>query len=291
MSEDKETLAFEKEDVRVLTELGLTSLQARAYLALSTLSLATMKSVATASNIARQDVYRIMPTLQKLGLAEKVIATPALYKATPLDEGIAVLLRHKSGEIELMQTKTEHMIASFQAARLKMQVPAEDSKFLVISEKKLLHKTLDEKNNVVQESLCVSGTWESCRSVMSSSEVHKFRRALKRGVRIRWITEEHEEDPSTSKVLQGLLSSPLFEIRYFKSPIPLQTAIYDEREVVMCIAKSPSNDVNSIWSDNPKFARVALNYWEEVWNGSHAEERPKKSVRRRKGEAWKHMEA
>jgi DNA polymerase III alpha subunit len=55
-------------------DLGLTLLQAKIYLALSKTGKATIKTISKASNSARQDIYRIMPTLQKLGLAEKIIA-------------------------------------------------------------------------------------------------------------------------------------------------------------------------------------------------------------------------
>jgi sugar-specific transcriptional regulator TrmB len=252
----------------VLVELGLTSLQARAYLALSSLGTATTKSVAKTSNIARQDLYRIMPTLQQLGLAEKIIATPSMYRATILKEGVDVLLRHKSQEQDQLQLKAKQMMTNFKTSQSKLPFHADDSHFLVISEKKLLYKTLGEKNSIAQKSLNVSGTWESTRSVLFDSELPVFKEALKRGVSIKWITEDHEKDPSTLNTLQKLLKNPLFEIRYFKSPIPLQTAIYDQKEVLMCIATLPSEDITSIWSDNPMFVKVALNYWEEVWNGA-----------------------
>ena len=257
-----------KEGTAVLVELGLTSLQARTYIALSMLGTATMKSVAKVSNIARQDVYRIMPSLQQLGLAEKVITTPSMYRATPLKEGVDVLLRHKSQEQAQLKLQAEHMMTNFQASQFKVLSHQDDSNFLVISEKKLLYKTLDEKNSTVKNSLCVSGTWESARGVLFDSEMPRFKEALKRGASIKWVTEDHEEDPSTLKALRTLLKNPLFEIRYFKPPIPLQTAIYDKKEVVMCIATLPSKDITSIWSNNPMFVKVAMNYWEEVWSGA-----------------------
>jgi sugar-specific transcriptional regulator TrmB len=64
-------------------DLGLTSLQAKTYLALVTLGKANVQTIAKASNVARQDVYQVMPTLQKLGLGEKIIAKPIIYEATP----------------------------------------------------------------------------------------------------------------------------------------------------------------------------------------------------------------
>lgn len=63
-------------------ELGLTSLQAKIYLALAQTGNATIRNIAKNSKIARQDVYRIMPSLQKLGLAEQIVVSPTMYKST-----------------------------------------------------------------------------------------------------------------------------------------------------------------------------------------------------------------
>lgn len=259
---------LEEEKIQTLTDLGLTTLQARAYLALSSLRTAPLKLIAKKSNIARQDVYRIMPLLEQIGLVEKIISSPVTYKAAPLGDGVSILFDRKTREYDSLQAKTEEMVSNFRTGILRAAIQPDDSQFLVISEKKLLYKTLGEKNSTVEKSLHVAGTWESARSVLFDIELEKFKNALKRGVRIKWITEDHEEDASTTKTLQMLKKNPLFEIRYFAPPIPLQTAIYDEREVAMCIALPPSTDVTSIWSNNLVFTRVALNYWEEIWNAA-----------------------
>ncbi len=257
-----------KEEIQILVDLGLTALQARAYLALSSQKTASLKLIAKKSNIARQDVYRIMPLLEKIGLVEKIISTPMTYKAIPIKDGVSILLQRKTTEYADLQDRVDEMVNNFQNGFYKSGIQPDDSQFLVISEKKLLYKTLAEKNSLVKKSLRVAGTWESTRVVLFDSELEKFKKALKKGVKIKWITEDHEEDPSTLKTLEMLKKNPLFEIRYFAAPIPLQAAIYDEKEVTMCIASAPSPDVTSIWSNNSMLLRVAMNYWEEIWNAA-----------------------
>jgi sugar-specific transcriptional regulator TrmB len=228
--------------------------------------------VSKVSHIARQDLYRIMASLEQQGLVEKTLRVPATYKATPLKEGIAILLQRKTEEYTSLQIETERLLNNFQRSTFKPHPSFDDpqsSQFYMVSEKKLLCKTLNEKNIVVQQSLDVAGTWESSRVALFDAELENFKNALRRGVRIRWITETHEEDKSTLKTLHTLQNNPLFEIRYFVPPIPLQAAIYDGREVVMCIAIYPSSDITSICSDNPMFVKVASNYFEEVWNAAN----------------------
>ncbi|MCW4019214.1 MAG: hypothetical protein NWF00_11150 [Candidatus Bathyarchaeota archaeon] len=267
----RETAILEDEKIQVLVGLGLTTLQARAYLALSSLGVAQTKAVSKISHIARQDLYRIMASLQKQCLVEKTIRSPATYKATPMKEGISILLQRKTEEYSNLQIETEKMVNNFQKSAFKSKLRIEEvapSQFFMISEGKLLGKTLGERNRVVERSLDVAGPWKSTRAVLFNLELNTFKKALKRGVRIRWVTEAHEKDKYIKKALQILKKHPLFEIRYFVPPIPLQTAIYDEKEVIMCIAVYPSPDITSICSDNAMFVKVALNYFEEVWNGA-----------------------
>jgi len=85
----------DNEHVQILTDLGLTLLQAKTYLALSQLGKATVKTISKTANVARQDVYRVMLALEKLGLAEKIVAKPTMYKATPIKEGIYFCFKRK----------------------------------------------------------------------------------------------------------------------------------------------------------------------------------------------------
>ena len=82
----------------VLVRLGLTELQAKTYLTIARLEKAEVKAISKLSSIARQDIYRIIPALEKLGLVEEIIATPKLYKALPLSEGTRKLFQQRTSE-------------------------------------------------------------------------------------------------------------------------------------------------------------------------------------------------
>ena len=81
----------QEEHIQTLTNLGLSFLQAKTYLNLAKLEKADVRTISTISNVARQDIYRIMPTLEKLGLAEKILGKPNMYKANPIKEGVSLL--------------------------------------------------------------------------------------------------------------------------------------------------------------------------------------------------------
>ena len=131
--------------VQALMNLGLTLLQAKIYLTLAKLGKAGVNRISKASNVARSDVYRVMPALEKLGLAEKIVATPTIYKAAPVREGLSILLQQKTKENSELQKETKPLLSDFQENNVDMALEREDSQFVVTSEEKLFLKV--SKNN------------------------------------------------------------------------------------------------------------------------------------------------
>ena len=124
---------IQDEHIQTLIGFRLTLLQAKTYLNIAKLEKADVKTLSKASNVARQDIYRIMPRLQKLGLTEKIIAKPTMYKATPIKEGLSILLQNKKKEIAELQTKKTSLIKTFQAKNTKID-PKEETHFIITSE-------------------------------------------------------------------------------------------------------------------------------------------------------------
>jgi len=268
-----------EEDVQTLMELGLTLLQAKTYLALSALGNATIKKISKATNIAKQDVYRIMPKLQQLGLAEKIVAPQATFKAVNIENGTSVLLKNKEREYTNLQKKTKELIDSFKNANSRKPIQEESLQFSIISERFLLLRILDNITDNVQETIDFAHFWEFTRGMLFKHNPDILKRALERGVRIRWITETHKEDQEAEKILKTLTAYPLFKIRYVPPPIPLRIAIYDKKDAIMCLSHLPEDWVSNMWSNNKMFVKAVANCHEQMWNSASEEDSEKAATR------------
>jgi sugar-specific transcriptional regulator TrmB len=96
--------------IRILMRLGLTLVQAKIYLALAKLEKADVKTISEASGVSRSGVYRVMPQLEELGLAQKIIAAQTMHKATPIDEGSELLLDREEQKIIELQERAMRLI-------------------------------------------------------------------------------------------------------------------------------------------------------------------------------------
>ena len=253
---------IQDEHIQTLMELELSLLQAKTYLALAKLGKADVKTIAKASNMARQDIYRIMPTLQKRGLAKKIIAKPTMYKATPIKEGLSILLQNRKTEYAELQKKTSSLINNFHENNAEIALQEENTQFIITSEMTLLRKMLKKLIQKAQTSIDIAIPLKVFQLTLFQHE--HFKRA-KKGVKIRVIIQKVEGDQLSRK--PQALAKSFFEIKCLYNPAPFGMHIFDKKEVTLCI--SEPDGVPCLWSNNPNIVKLATNYFDDMWNKAH----------------------
>jgi sugar-specific transcriptional regulator TrmB len=98
------------EEVNDLMALGLAGRQARVYLALlKTGNAAKAKAIADLSLVNRQEIYRIIDSLQQIGLVKRNLTAPTTFTATPITEATKLLLQQKTSELSVMCQKAKQL--------------------------------------------------------------------------------------------------------------------------------------------------------------------------------------
>lgn len=222
-----------------------------------------------------------MPALQKLGLAEKVIISPATYKAIPVKDGASLLLQQKKDEYTKLQRKAKVLLSSLKDT-VSNKNPPDETQFAIVYDRALLYKKFEKGNKTSKKSIDCSGTWLDIKNALFAVLSEDIKQATKKGVRVRIITENPCDDKSADKILQTLSKSPLFEIRYVAAPIPVKIVLYDGKEVNTSISTSNETDLPSLWSNNPNFVKIMTNQFEEMWNKGLFRSKRKPLIRRTK---------
>jgi sugar-specific transcriptional regulator TrmB len=263
---------IEEEFVRTLVNLGLSFLQAKTYLNLVRLEKADVRTISRASNVSRQDIYRIMPTLQKWGLAEKNLAKPTIYIATPIKEALSILLQNRKKEYFEVQKETNLLLKNFNVNNPKIVLQEEDSQFTITSELTLLLKMLEKLTQKAQTSIDMAIPLELVEHHLFHN-LQYFKRAIKRGVKLRLVTQKSEGQLNPRKP-KALAESPLFELKYVPNHALVSTYssasfrmhIFDKKEITLCVSEKDA--VPCLWSNNPNTLRLATNYFDVLWNST-----------------------
>jgi hypothetical protein len=101
---------------------------------------------------------------------------------------------------------------------------------------------------------------------MSFYNLPHFKRARRRGVKIRVITEKAENQESILRIVQDLKKNPLFKLKYTSDHAPVCMVICDKKEVNIQVSDGP---VPSLWSSEPHVVKLAAIYFESLWNKAH----------------------
>jgi sugar-specific transcriptional regulator TrmB len=254
-----------EESIKVLTGLGLTIDQARVYLALVYLGSATAKQLSEESKIAKPDIYRIIPTLQKQGMVETLMSRPASFKAIPSNQSLHTLLERKATEQNELRRKTEALLSSLEKNHVRIETNQPSIDFAIIPGKEVIIQKLKESLLKAQISLCVV-TSKNRFSASIREFADAYRKALRKGVKIR-IAAEQIAQTKTLEIVQILSRDPHFEVKYFKDPPPAIVTIFDAKEAYLTLSETAQLDSTSaIRSNNLGFTALAQAYFENKWN-------------------------
>ena len=84
---DEEKISFD-----ILSEFGLTENQAKVFIATTRLGTPTVSEVADASEVRREEVYRLLPELEKMGLIERLLGKPLRLRTPNPKSAITTLV-------------------------------------------------------------------------------------------------------------------------------------------------------------------------------------------------------
>ena len=254
------------DNIQILIDLGLATSQAKVYLALLILAADSKGTViAKFAGIPRQDVYRVLAELNQIGIVQKTLARPAMYRSVPPKEALSILLERKIGDFAQLKTKADIFIKNVKGIFSEQLASPENDQFILISERGALTSKARDGTENIKRTLNEITPFDELvpwLTVLSQS----IDRALARGVKIRWITEKPANTSSIPKFLLNYLSSGNVKIRFVSKPIRVKIGILDSKEVILGIftnsrfACSPA-----LWSNNPPLIAMAEAYFETLW--------------------------
>jgi sugar-specific transcriptional regulator TrmB len=257
-----------QEKIETLTRLGLTMNQARAYLTLCQSGPAGAKKLSDLSKITRQDIYRVMPTLEKTGIVERLIITPTVYKAIPIKHGTSILLKRRAAEQNKLRKKIVELVREVENNHAEREIQEESTRFTIVPGKEAIIQKLGQALQRIQTSLDVV---TSCKrfspAILEFAE--GYEKALERGVKIRIAAEKHVVEKAAFGIVQTLTRNPRIEVRYFPDAPEAIVSIFDRKEASVTISAIANlGTASALWSNDASFVALSQNYFENKWNNS-----------------------
>jgi sugar-specific transcriptional regulator TrmB len=250
------------EEIKVLENLGLSFIQAKAYLALIQLGRAKVGEIHNKSGIARQDIYRVLEKLHDFGLAEKIVCSPVEYIPMPLSDGLTMLVERKRTEFEEMKKNAEKINDHGFSSTSEQEVSSRHIT-ATVGKDALNSKTIRIFGTAVQtiEYVC---NWNAFIRG-SIDTLDESRRAIRRGVKGRTVVELPKYPLTIPKAIQKFICKQSIELRTAESISFFFLGIVDKKEIIFT-PQPQRNIATTYWSTDRGFVELANNYFESMWS-------------------------
>lgn len=233
-------------------------------MALAKAGQATVGTVAKTAQLDRSEIYRGISELQKLGLVEKIISVPNIFKPTPTRVGLSILLDRRTIEFAELKEKTVELMLKSENENLP--IPQDEKfDFTIIPQREVALRTWMKATANAEESLDYIIRWEGFIDGLVKRRDH-LRKILSRGVRTRGIVSKPRTQKLISRTIAYLKREGSYDVKcIFKDPSAV-FSIIDGREVILNVVPAPlPYETHSLWSKNPSLAAIVQDYFEIVW--------------------------
>ena len=258
-----------EENAEILSDFGLTGNQAKVYLVAAQLGLASVSQVSKVAKVRREDVYRMMPKLEKMGLVEKLLGKPTKMRALPAEEAFHVLIEH---EQEIANERMSTLMAK-KDAFLKHYKPfgmetKEEAHFAIISGRK----------GIMTKELVMVKRAKNAISIVTSREkfTHFFnnydnalKKAANKGVSVRIILNVTEHDGSILETMKEYGSARVpIHVKYTDQR-STHYMIVDYNQTLVATSTEPTiRETAYLWTDDNSLVGILQKSFEGLWHAS-----------------------
>jgi sugar-specific transcriptional regulator TrmB len=268
------TLPLSEKLIKELTSFGLTVNEAKVYLALLQLNRANARTIAKLSNLPRQEIYRVLPRLEKLGMVEVIIDKPTKFLAISPEEVLSELIRRQQEILTKQISKLRGKKNTLENELKKVEgksaglVQPEPIHFALISGRRLVNEKIQEMlKNAESEVLWMSPKLEIKRAIIYDRD-KMLRQCAKRNVKVRILTEIDEKNVGEVSKLGRFC-----EVRHTPGVTTLIT-IVDDRELIIGSAVHASDSpmstelMHELWTNDSNHINIMKDFFEKVWSDS-----------------------
>ena len=233
-SQSSDFKEFMENTAREFAVFGITRTQAKIYIALNALGMASVSETAYLSGIRREEIYRIMPELERLGLATRRLGTPRMFQAIGpkpvLENLLKIKLEAMKAETSNLRQKKRGLTARMKTASTMKIEEKEQSIEVFFPQRQSFSAKLIQmiKKAKLQIKLASSLDELGMTLLKNINAVSTSRDQLKALVMTEefWINKAHSSKPLLRKI-----ASEQIDLRYL-GELPFNLLMVDEKEAV-----------------------------------------------------------
>lgn len=250
--------------IAILKELGLTTVQAKTYIALVKTDVSAIKEIASLSKVPRTDLYRSIQELEKKGLVERILSKPIRFRAIPVDECLNILYGRIIKNHAELKKKTLKLRTSLKNGKNHRSSELNSSEYILVPKSRAIEK-IRKAIDVTEATLDVVSSWDRFSGAIFLLTM-ELKKAWGRGVKCRFAVESPKGVGDSSNGPEKYMKMPFLKIKFMASSPQTIVSIYDRREII--VIENPAASLREspvLWSNNQSLVSMAADFFEILW--------------------------
>jgi sugar-specific transcriptional regulator TrmB len=257
----------------ILSEFGLTENQTKVFVAIARQGTPTVSEIAEASEVRREEVYRLLPELEGMGLVERLLGKPLRLRTPDPKSALASLVniekqRAKERIAELSSRSQELLQSLGHQVQEPPTLEGVESGFSLIQENESIRTGLYDMISKSAHQLDILFA-RSDLVWLLSTQGEALQSAIERGVKIRIMSEPPSGRDRLPKIIQRRFPADVeIAVKYLLNP----TAFYliSDRSQLMLVTSGIRHLPSStcLWTNNESLVSIAHDNFEERWHES-----------------------
>lgn len=264
-----EYLKFAEETAALFSVFGLSKTQAKIYMALNALGVATASEIAVLSKIRREEVYRIMPELENKGIITSRLEAPRKFAATEPKTALGILAKMKAEEIEnelrALQQRKDELTQRLLSTSFGIY---EENSVEALSRQVNIDLRLSQMTRKAKNQIMLVGSIDEMKKIITETQETEANQIKMRTIVGEGEFQDETEDSADGQALRLFLAgawraSCSVDLR-FVAKLGFNLAIVDGKEAIWGESiEQPERKV--LWTNDPVQVGILKRAFENLW--------------------------
>ena len=260
-----------EDNAKILCAFGLTSHQAKVYLAIVQLNFASISMVSKLSKVRREEVYRTLPSLEKAGIIDRVLGKPLKVRALPVEDALSILIERKkeevNREISELTVKKGDFLKNFKANSKKIMLEEEKPSFVLISEKDAIVKRVASLIKNAEREIDIVDSRENVTRLAFSC-IELLKKALKNKVKVRIISELPDDEDNIPTTLEKYFPGNSLDLKYVEDFQSCYIIVDNKEAIIASGTTDPRFPQKNLWTNEPSLIELVQGNFEDLRHAS-----------------------
>jgi sugar-specific transcriptional regulator TrmB len=263
---------MQKDYVSKLADFGFTTNQAKVYLSIIQSGKTNVGQISKNTLLHRQDIYKLLPKLEKMGLITLTIGKPVMIEALPVEEAIRRLIAKEKQVADRRIKQLEQTIEELAQEIMLQPKTTEDTRFTLLTTSAALKNRVDETFKAKRISFKLVSTTENLKGQAGHFYKQYFQMLADNGIKTHLILVGAENPTDLKKLVEkiaprnGYLTAKAMERCASKD-----YQVIDNSEVwIATQQKTPEGYPAILWTNDVNMVESYLENFREAWSNPKA---------------------